>query len=127
MAISKSAPFRYPATVSELLALRDVPVVAIDQQGLITFVNKAFEKSYGWSGDELVNGSVTNIMPSHMRNAHNVGFSRYLATEQATLLGTPLMLSIQFKDGRVADAEHYILGDKIKDGWRFAAIIRQAA
>lgn len=125
MSVTDGATFSYPSTVSELLALSDVPVIAIDQQGLITFINEVFAQAYGWSEDDLIDRSVTTIMPAHLRHAHNVGFSRYLATEQATLLGKRLMLSVQLKDGSVVDAEHYILGDKTKNRWRFAAIVRQ--
>jgi hypothetical protein len=66
---------------------------------------------------------VTEIMPHHMRNAHNVGFSRFVATETSQLLGKPLPLSIVYKDGHEAVADHYILGEKLDGRWRFAAII----
>lgn len=67
---------------------------------------------------------VTRIMPPHMRDGHKVGFARFLATEQATLLGTPLPLSVLYKDGRVEDSVHFIVGDKVNGIWRFAAIIK---
>lgn len=87
-------------------------------------INEMFERTYGWSRAELMGRSVVEIMPPHMRDAHSVGFARYLTTEKSDLLGKPLPLSVLYKDGRVAVADHYILGDKLADGrWRFAAII----
>lgn len=112
-----------PRSVAEILALEDVPVVCIDEHGLFTLANKAFEKTYGWTEADLLNQPVTTIMPPAFRDAHTVGFSRYLATEQATLLGKPLPLAILYKDGHVAEAEHFILGEKKDNAWRFAATI----
>lgn len=112
-----------PDTVEGLMSLEDVPVVAIDQESLFTFINKSFTDEYGWSEEDLLGSSVTMIMPSHMHSGHNVGFSRFLTTESSQLLGKRLPLEISYKDGTVKTADHYILGDK-KDGfWRFAAII----
>lgn len=113
----------YPTDFEALLSLQDVPVVAIDQESLFTFVNEAFEKEYGWSGDELIGKPVTEIMPQHMRSAHNVGFARFLTTESSKLLGTPLPLQVRYKDGKIKVSNHFILGDKQGDSWRFAAII----
>jgi PAS domain S-box-containing protein len=113
----------YPKTVDELLSLRTVPVVAIDHESIFTFINREFTDEYGWEEQDLIGKSVTLIMPDHMRNAHTIGFARYLTTEKSELLGKPLPLSVKYKDGTVRTSVHYIIGDK-KDGtWRFAAII----
>lgn len=113
-----------PPDVDSLLAIKDLPVVLISQEGLFTYVNQAFTDSYGWTEDDLLNKQVTLIMPPHMRGAHKIGFARFLATEEATLLGTNLPLKVQRKDGSVLDADHYILGDKVNGEWRFASIIK---
>lgn len=112
-----------PTDVDELLALDDVPVVAIDQESLFTYVNDAFVSEYGWTENELIGEPVTKIMPSHMRSGHNVGFSRFLTTETSELLGKRLPLEILYKDGTVQTADHYIIGDRTEGKWRFAAVI----
>ncbi len=117
----------YPDNVDGILALASVPVVAIDQESIFTFINDVFEKEYGWKSSELIGKPVTEIMPAHMRNAHMIGFSRFLTTESPELLGKPLSLEVLYKDGRIKKANHFILADK-KDGrWRFAAIIESPA
>lgn len=58
-----------------------------------------------------------------MRDSHNVGFSRFLTTEQATIAGKPLALSVLRKDGKTVDAEHFILAEKRDGQWVFAATI----
>jgi PAS domain S-box-containing protein len=112
-------------TVEEILNEKEHPAVAIDEHGLFFFVNNAFEKSYGWSKEELLGQVITIIMPPYMRDAHNFGFSRFLTTEISKIQGKPLPLPIYCKDGTIKDAEHFIVGEK-KDGkWRFAATITQ--
>ena len=106
-----------------MLALTDVPVVAIDQESIFTFINDAFQEEYGWTSDDLIGKPVTEIMPVHLRNAHYIGFSRFLTTETSVLLGKPLPLSVLYKNGTEKLSDHFILGEK-KDGrWHFGAII----
>lgn len=113
-----------PQTVTEILNEQTIPAVAIDNQGLFTWLNQAFTTTYGWAESDLLGKSVTTIMPPAFRDAHHVGFSRFISTEKATVAGKPLPLAILFKDGTIKNAEHFILAEK-KDGqWRFAATIR---
>jgi len=113
----------YPQTVEEILQTTDRPIVAADSYGLITKINEAFTQAYGWTAEDLLGKSLTTIMPPKFREAHQFGFSRFLATEKARLAGKPLPLAVLFKDGTVKDAEHFILADKPDDKWRFAATI----
>ena len=112
-----------PQSIAEIMRLTDVPVVCIDAHGMFTFVNDMFEQTFGWNWADLRDKPVTTIMPPEFRDAHQIGFSRFLATEQATLIGKSLPLAMLHKDGRVADAVHYILGEKKNGAWRFAATI----
>lgn len=113
----------YPKTVQEILDEKVLPSVAADHNGLLTLVNDAFQKAYGWNRDDLLGKSITTIMPPYMRDSHNVGFSRFLTTEKATVAAKPLPLPVLCKDGRVVDAEHFILAEKIDGNWIFAATI----
>lgn len=113
----------YPTTVSEIVAEAGKPVVVIDAEAVITYVNPAFQEAYGWTSKDLVGEVVTKIMPPHMRDAHNFGFSRFLVTESPRILNTPLQLPVYCKDGSVIDAEHFILGEQTDGTWRFAATI----
>lgn len=110
-------------TVPDILAQEKYPAVAIDEQGIFFFVNAAFEQAYGWSADDLLGKVITRIMPPHMRDAHNFGFSRFLVTESPRILNKPLPLPVFCKDGRTITAEHFIVGEKLDSGWRFAATI----
>ncbi len=113
----------YPTSVKEMLALDDVPVVQINQEGIFIFINSAFTAEYGWTKEDLMGQSVTVIMPAHMKSAHNVGFSRFLTTEKSSLLGKPLPLKVHYKDGQELVSNHIIIGDKAEGRWTFTAIV----
>jgi PAS domain S-box-containing protein len=101
-----------------------VAAVVADHRGLITHVNARFEEVFGWPQSEIVGRPLTTIMPKTLRDAHHVGFSRFLVTGTPTLLGRPLTLPAVAKDGRVFDAEHVILAEQRQGRWVFAATIR---
>lgn len=116
-----------PMTFDELIKEKTLPVVVIDHNSFFILVNDAFEKAYGWTAKDLLGNSVTKIIPPYLQDAHQVGFSRFLVTEQPTLMNKPLPLSILYRDGTVKDAEHYITAQKKKDRWQFAASITPSA
>ncbi len=107
----------------DILTEKVLPAIAIDYNSMITMVNEAFQKEYGWSEKDLLGKSITEIIPPYLRDAHQIGFSRFLSTEQATLLGMKLPLKILYRDGTVQDAEHFIVGEKKNNRWYFAATI----
>lgn len=109
--------------MSQLLDVKDRPVVAIDEDGVVTFINAAFTQAYGWSETEIIGQVVTKIMPPYMRDAHNFGFSRFLITEAPRILNKPLPLPVYCKDSSIVEAEHFITGDKQDGTWRFVATI----
>lgn len=108
---------------AEILKEANLPVISIDERGLIMFVNKPFIEAYGWSSDELKGQVVTAIMPTHMRDAHNFGFSRFLVSEQPRILNKALSLPVYCKNKTTIDAVHYITGEKIDNVWHFAATV----
>mgnify|MGYP001585473992 CR=1 FL=1 len=113
----------YPKSVDEIMQTQDVPAIGANERGLIVYINDKFTEAYGWEKADLVNKSITTIMPAKFRKAHQFGFSRFLQTEKANVAGQPLPLALLFKDGHEEDAEHFILAEK-KDGhWHFAATI----
>lgn len=114
----------YPTKVSEIISEKDHPSIGINDQGHITFVNEIFTREYGWEKDELLNQPITAIIPHHLREAHQIGFSRFLTTETPRLLGKPLPLEVLLKDGRVKSAEHFILAEKEDGVWRIAALLK---
>lgn len=107
----------------EALHAGEAPFVLADNQGLVVSVNPAFEREYGWKEEELVGRPVTLILPESFRMSHQLGFSRYQATEQSHVLGHPLRLLTVCRDGSERISEHFIVAEKGEDGWRFGATL----
>jgi PAS domain S-box-containing protein len=111
--------------LSDLEAETKIPVVLVDQRGIITRINLEFEKLFGWSSREAVGSPLTIIIPETMREAHLKGFSRLLATGEPRLLSQPVRLPAITKSGREFMAEHFIVGEKRAGEWAFGATIRE--
>ncbi|WP_421903661.1 PAS domain S-box protein [Maridesulfovibrio sp.] len=110
-------------TFEELITITDKPVIAADINGIITMINTAFSKDFGWQAEELVGKPLTIIIPSALRDAHQLGFSAYISTGKASLLGQHLDLEIENSDGSLSLADHYILSGEIDGKKSFAASI----
>lgn len=111
-------------TIAEMMKASDVPVVIADRQGNITHVNAPFCAVFGWEREELLGQPLTRIIPPDLRDAHHMGFSRFLTTGSPTLLERPLTLKAVTKTGRVFEAEHYIIAERRDGDWAFGATIR---
>jgi PAS domain S-box-containing protein len=122
--LAKKGPDVARSTVNTLLREEKLPAVAIDETGMFFFINEAFEKEYGWSQEELIGSSITNIMPAYMRDMHNFGFARFVTTGVSKIQGRPLALPILCKSGEIKDAVHFIVSDQKQGKWRFAATIK---
>ena len=111
-------------SLKELKSEKEKPVVIADHQGCIRYVNARFEAVFGWKGGEILGKPLSVIIPTHLRDAHHLGFSRFLTTEKPTLLNQPLKLRAVSKDGREFDAEHVINAEKVDGQWFFGATVQ---
>jgi len=108
----------------EQLKQSDVPVVVADHQGNIVDVNAHFEVVFGWSAQEIVGQPLTIILPPFFRDSHNLGFARFSATGESTVLNHPLLLKAVTKDDREIESEHFIIAEQQAGRWLFAATLR---
>ena len=69
---------RYRVTIE---TANDV-VVSADESGVIQSANAATMRVFGYDPKELIGKPLTVLMPETMRNLHENGFERYLATGQ---------------------------------------------
>ena len=111
-------------TIDELRAEAAQPVVIADQWGIILQVNDAFAAFTGWKPAEIVGKPLTTIIPRRLHDAHNLGFSRFLATGAPPVLGRPIKLNVMKSDGAELDSEHYIVAERQDGRWVFGAILR---
>lgn len=110
--------------IADLRAVTDTPVLIADQDGLITYVNDAFEREFGWTSAEAVGQPLTIIIPHGLRHAHHMGFSRFLTTGQPMVTDRPITLKAVDKSGVEFDAEHFIVAERQGAGWLFAAAVK---
>ena len=110
-------------TIKELKQESNLATVITDHQGFITFVNKSFENIFGWKSSEILGKPLTIIIPQTLQNAHHLGFSRFLATGQPTLINKPLKLKAVKKDGIEFESEHIIFAEQENGNWIFGATI----
>ena len=105
------------------LAATDRPYVEANALGMVVRTNQAFRDAYGWSDDVLIGQSLGEILPESFRMSHQLGFSRFQATEVSTILAHPLRLSTRCADGTSIVSEHYIIAEKRAEGWVFGATL----
>jgi len=112
-----------PVPSLDALAASDRPFVLADDHGVVIGMNQAFQEFYGWDDAGLIGEPIGMILPEAFRMSHQLGFSRFTATEQSTILGHPLRLKTLCADGREIVSEHFIVAEKRSQGWVFGATL----
>jgi PAS domain S-box-containing protein len=74
-------------------------VVSIDHSGIIRVANPAIKRIFGYEPEELIGRPLTTLMPEFMRQLHETGFKRYLATGQRHINWQGVELTAQRKNG----------------------------
>lgn len=110
--------------IDQLMSESEVPDVISDQRGIITHVNESFGKIFHWKTEDLIGKALTVLIPPNLRDAHQMGFSRFYVTGTGTLLNRALDLKILTGDGKEILAEHTISAEKIDGEWVLGARIR---
>ena len=111
-------------TIDALKAESSIPVIIVNHGGIIVHINQMFEKTWGWKKDVLIGKTLTTIIPDNLKDAHHMGFSRFLLTGKPAILNQPLELKILKMDGNEEVAEHFIIAEKINGNWVFGATIK---
>ncbi|MGA2049901.1 MAG: PAS domain S-box protein [Terracidiphilus sp.] len=99
-------------------------VVSIDHSGTIQAANPACRRIFAYEPDELIGRPLTILMPEYMRQLHENGFSRYLATGQRHINWQGTELTARRKNGQEFPVE-VSFGELTKDGQKaFTGFIR---
>lgn len=83
----------------------DHAVVVGDDENRVVYVNPAAERLLGWPKDELEGQRLTVIVPEYLREAHVIGYSRYLVTGEPRLIGRPVRVPARHRDGEEIQVE----------------------
>lgn len=90
----------------------DSSALAVNQEGNILAVTDEFCRMFDWPREKIVGQPLSIIIPPNLKDAHNMGFSRFLVTGQGSLLNKSLDLEIVTGTGEVKLATHFITHDK---------------
>lgn len=97
----------------ELLDFIPYPIVVFDDQGLVTYLNPAFSKKFGWSFEELTGKRVPYVPQGHEEETSDM-LSRFIKEKSIARFETRRMT----KDGRILDvviwADSYTFGESDK-------------
>jgi len=74
-------------------------IITIDIHGVVETVNRAAEKMFGYSRDEMIGQNVKMLMPSPFGDEHDGYLRRYRETGRARILNMPRELVACRKDG----------------------------
>jgi PAS domain S-box-containing protein len=100
-------------------------VISMDQDARMTYVNSAFERTFGYRAEEVIGCDLAEkIVPPSLREAHRRGLSRYLETGQSTILGLRIEVSAMRADGTLFPAEVTVTRTGLPGEAAFTAYVR---
>src|SRR5271167_1564327 len=89
-----------PLFQAVMAAARDA-IVVIDRHGAIRSANKATERVFGYSAEELAGHKVNVLMPEPFAGAHDGYLANYLQTGQKRIIGIGREVAGRRKDGSI--------------------------
>ena len=99
-------------------------VVCMDEKGAILLANAATTRVFGYEPGELIGKPLTVLMPEYLRQLHEGGFRRYLATSQRHINWQGTELNGLRKNGQEFPVE-ISFGEVTADGHRiFTGFVR---
>ena len=81
-------------------------MISIDGSARVTYVNSAFERTFGYRAEEVIGRELAEvIVPPSLREAHRQGLARYLATGESRILDRRIEVAAMRADGSEFPAE----------------------
>ncbi len=100
-------------------------VVLASEDGRVTGWNIQAETTFGWTHEEAVGQPLEElIIPAQHRDAHKQGWTRYLKSGEARILGRRVEITGMHKDGTELPVELAISPVMLDDRIEFSAFIR---
>lgn len=97
-----------------------------NEDNRVLYANAAVEELLGWPPRDLVGRRITTIVPDRLREAHVAGYSRYLVTGEARILGFPVRVPARRRDGTEVTVELTLNGLHSKGRQMFVGTLRAA-
>ncbi|WP_321420910.1 PhnD/SsuA/transferrin family substrate-binding protein [uncultured Methanomethylovorans sp.] len=101
-------------------------IIMIDNKGLVTFWNRAAEKMFDYTKEEVLGKDLHSLIaPDEYKDGYKQGFAGFVAEGKGTALGQTISLKAKKKTGEEFPVELSLSSFVLKDGtWNAAGIIR---
>lgn len=99
-------------------------IITIDERGIITLVNPAVERIFGYTAAEMIGQSIRMLMPSPYREEHDRYLAQYLATGQKKIIGIGREVVGLRKDGTTFPLDLAVSEVRINHQRWFTGIVR---
>ena len=99
-------------------------IITIDERGTVETVNRAAEKMFGYGEAELVGENVSGLMPEPDCSSHPGYLERYLATNEARIIGIGRDVTGLRRDGSTFPMHLSVAEMRIAGERRFTGIVR---
>lgn len=100
-------------------------VISIDQHARVTYVNTAFERTFGYLAEEVIGRDLAEkIVPPSLREAHRRGLARYLKTGHSSILDRRIEMPAMRADGTEFPAEVTVTRTGLPEDPAFTAYVR---
>ncbi|MGE5608431.1 MAG: PAS domain S-box protein [Bacillota bacterium] len=99
-------------------------IIAIDERGLIEWLNPAALRIFGYTAEEVIGKSVGILMPEPYRSQHDTHMANYLRTGQKKIIGIGREVEARRKDGSIFPAELAVSEVQLGNRRMFTGIVR---
>jgi len=99
-------------------------IVSADAEGRILSWNRAAERLFGYTADQILNKPVAVLMPEELREKHERGMRRFLSTGEGRFLGRTVEVEGLRSDGSTFPLELALSTWTTDEGRFFTAIMR---
>jgi PAS domain S-box-containing protein len=100
-------------------------VVSMDRDARVTYVNSAFERTFGYRAEEVIGRDLAEmIVPPSLREAHRRGLARHLETGQVSILDRRIEMPAMRADGTEFPAEVAVTRTGLPGQPAFTAYVR---
>jgi len=100
-------------------------IVMINNNGKVSFWNKAAEKIFGYTEEEILNKDLHKILaPKYLRVASMNGFEKFRQTGSGNEIGKTLELSALRKNGEEFPIELSLSAFQIENEWNSIGVVR---